>query len=83
MKNYGWLGWTLMKKKKQIQRGKWISAETVIDADNSDDLVLLANTPAQSRSLLHSLEQAARDVSLYVNSDKTEFILINMLLFSR
>ena len=34
-------------------------AETVPDADYEDDLVLLANTPAQVKSLLHSLEQVA------------------------
>ena len=40
----------------------------------ADDLVFLANTPSQLESLLHSLEQTARGIRLYVNSDKTEFM---------
>ena len=28
-------------------------------------------TPTQAESLLHSLEQAAEDIGLYVNADKT------------
>ena len=42
--------------------------------DYAADLALLANTPAQAKSLLHSLEKAARGIGLYVNSDKTEFM---------
>ena len=45
-----------------------------MDADYADDLVLLANTPTQTKSLLHSVEQATRSISLYVNLDKTEFM---------
>ena len=44
------------------------------DVDNADDLALLTNTPAQAKSLFHSLEQAARCISLHVNADKTEFM---------
>ena len=43
----------------------------------SDDIALLANTPAQSESLLHTLEQAAGDIGLHVNADKTEFMCFN------
>ena len=45
--------------------------KTITDAN---DLVLLTNTPAQTKSLLNSLEQAARGIGLYMNSDKTEFM---------
>ena len=48
-------------------------SETITDADYADDLILLANTPAQAESLQHSLKQAARGFGLYVNSDKTDF----------
>ena len=34
--------------------------ETITDADYTDDLELLANTPAQAKYLLHSLEQTER-----------------------
>ena len=42
------------------------------DADYTDDLVLLANIPAQAEYLLHSLEPAAGGIVLYMNSDKTK-----------
>ena len=38
----------------------------------TDDLVFLPNT----ESLLHSLEQAAGDIGLYVNANKTEFMYL-------
>ena len=44
----------------------------MFDADYTDDLALLADTPAQVKSLLHSLEQAARGIGLYI--DKTVFM---------
>ena len=46
-------------------------------ADYTDDLVLLANTPTQVESLLHSLEQAAGGFSLYMNMDKREYMCFN------
>ena len=42
-------------------------AETITDADDSDDLALLANTPTQTKSLLHSLKLAAEGIGSYVN----------------
>ena len=48
-----------------------------MDADYADDIVFLANTLAQSKSLLHSLEQAAGDTGLYMNANKTEYICFN------
>ena len=51
--------------------------ETMTDADYADDLVLLANTPTQAESLQKGLEQAARYISLYANSDITEFMRLN------
>ena len=43
-----------------------------MDADYADDTALLANTPTQAESLLHSLERAAAGIGLHVNTDKTE-----------
>ena len=40
----------------------------------SDDPALLANTPAQAESFLHTLEQEVSGIGLYMNSDKTEFM---------
>ena len=45
--------------------------------DYADDIALLANTLAQSQSLLHCLEQAASGIGLHVNTDKTEFMCFN------
>ena len=42
-----------------------------MDADYANDLVLLANTPAQAEFLQHRLEQTAGDIGLHVNSNKT------------
>ena len=44
------------------------------DSGYADDLILLANTPAQAKSLMHRFEQAARGIGLSVNLDKTEFM---------
>ena len=42
------------------------------DADYTDDLALLADTPAQAEYQLHSLEPAVKGIGLYVNANKTE-----------
>ena len=38
------------------------------------DLSLFANKPAQAKFLLHSLEEAAEGIGLYLNANKTELI---------
>ena len=48
-----------------------------MDADYTNDIVFLANTPIQAESLLHSLEQAAGSIGLHVNADKTEYMSFN------
>ena len=42
-------------------------AQTIKDADYADNIVLLANTPAQVKSLLHSLERVTTDIGFKVN----------------
>ena len=51
--------------------------EFISDVDYADDLPLITNGPSHAKSLLHSLGQAARGISLYVNSDKTELMCFN------
>ena len=58
-------------------RSLWYPAQTITDADYADDIVLLANTPTQAKSLLHNLEQAAGGIGLHVNADKTEYLSFN------
>ena len=41
------------------RRSKRYPAKTITDADYTDDLAILANTPNQAETLLHSLERAA------------------------
>ena len=52
-------------------------ATTITDADYADDIAILANTPDQAETLLHSLERAAANIGLYVNAHKTEYMCYN------
>ena len=38
------------------KRSRWYSAKTITDANYADVIVILANTPTQAETLLHSLE---------------------------
>ena len=59
------------------RRSKRYPAKTITDADYADDLALLANTPNQAETLLHSLERAAAGIGLHGNAHKTEYICYN------
>ena len=65
-------GIKLTKEKNRRYR-----AQTITDADYADDIALLANAPAQAEFLLHTLKQAAVDIGLHVNADKTECMWFN------
>ena len=52
-------------------------AQTITDADNTDDIALLANSLAQAESRLHSLERAVGGIGIHVNADKTEYKCFN------
>ena len=65
-------GFELTKK-----RSRRYPAKTITDADYADDIVILANTPNQAETLLHSLEWAAAGIGLYVNAHKTEYMCYN------
>ena len=54
------------------ERSRRYPAQTILDADYADDIVLRSNSPAQAESLPHSLELAAGGIGLHVNADKTE-----------
>ena len=53
------------------ERSRRYPAKRITNADNADDIVLLANAPAQTESLLQSLERAAASISLHINTHKT------------
>ena len=59
------------------ERSRKYSAKTITDTDYADDIALLANTPAQAKTLLHSLELAAAGIGLHVNAHKTEYVCFN------
>ena len=65
-------GFELPKK-----RSRRYPATTITDADYADDIAILANTPDQAETLLHSLERAAAGIGLYVNAHKTEYMCYN------
>ena len=59
------------------KRSRRYPAKTITDADYADDIAILANTPNQAKTLLHSLERAAASIGLYVNAHKTECMCYN------
>ena len=59
------------------KRGRSYPAKTITDADYADDIAILANTPDQAETLLHSLERAAAGIGLYVNAHKIEYMCYN------
>ena len=65
-------GFELTKKKSRRY-----PAKTITDADHADDRAILANTPNQAKTLLHSLERAAASIGFHVNARKTAYICYN------
>ena len=65
-------GFELIKK-----RSRRYPAKTITDADYADDIALLANAPAQTKTLLHSLKRTAAGIGLHVNAHKTEYMCFN------
>ena len=59
------------------KRSRRYPAKTITDADYADDIAILANTPNQAETLLHSLERAAAGIGLYVNAQKMEYMGYN------
>ena len=59
------------------KRSRKYPAKTITNADYADDIALLANTPNQAETLLHSLERAAAGIGLHFNAHKTEHMCFN------
>ena len=66
------LGLTLTKQKSRRHPRNMIT-----DTDYADDLAVLADTLKDATTLLHNIEKAAKQIGLYLNADKTEFICEN------
>ena len=56
------------------ERSRRYPAHAITEVDYADDILLLANTPAHTKSLRHSLERSAAGISIYVNAGKTEYM---------
>ena len=65
-------GFELTKK-----RSRMYPAKTITDAFYADDIAILANTPNQAETQLHSLERAATGIGLHVDAHKTEYMCFN------
>ena len=59
------------------ERNRRYPAQIIIEADYTNVIALIANTPTLAEFLLHSLEQAAGGIGLHVNTDKTEYMCSN------
>ena len=59
------------------KRSRRYPTKTMTDADYADNIAILANTPNQAETLLHSLEWAATGIGLHVNAHKTEYMCYN------
>ena len=52
------------------KRSRRYPAKAITDADYDDDIAILANTPNQAETLLHSLDRAAAGIGQHVNAHK-------------
>ena len=59
------------------KRSRRYPAKTITDTDYADDIAILANTPNQAETQLHSLERAAENIGLHINAHKTEYMCYN------
>ena len=78
-----WLGYVLWTSIDLIEandfmlekaKSRWYPEKTITGVDYADNLTLLTNTPAQAKSLLHGLKQAAGGIGPHVNANKTEYM---------
>ena len=65
-------GFELIKK-----RSRRYPTKTITNADYTNDIAILANTPEQAETLLHCLEWAATGIGIHVNAHKTEYMCFN------
>ena len=63
--------------KQAKERSRRYPAQTITNTDYADNMALLANTPAQVKTLIHSQEWAAAGIGLHVNTDKMKYMIFN------
>ena len=59
------------------ERSRRYPIKTITDAVYADDIAPLANAPAQSKTLIYSLERAAAGIGIHINAHKTEYMCFN------
>ena len=59
------------------KRSRKYPAKIITDADYTDDIAILANTPNKAEILLLCSEQAPIGIGLHVNEHKTEYMSFN------
>ena len=64
------LGFTL-----KPTRSRRNPAEVITDTDFADDIALLSNTLRQAEELLHRTQDAAKQIGLHINENKTSFLM--------
>ena len=69
----------LIKSERTASSWQRKEAKTITDADYTSDIGILANTPKQAETLLHSLERAATGIGFHVNAHKTEYMCNNQI----
>ena len=60
-----------------LKKASSIRYPTETDADNTDDIALLASAPTQAESPLHNMKTALGGIGHHVNGDKTENMCFN------
>ena len=59
------------------ERSRRYPTQTITNMDYADDIALLANTPVQAKTLLHSLQWTAAGIGLHINTHKMEYMCFN------
>ena len=59
------------------ERSRRYPTKTITDNDYTNDIALLANAPAQAKTLKQNLEQVAAGIGLHVNTHKMEYMCFN------
>ena len=58
----------------ELKEAEGTPQKTITDADYADDIAILANAPAQVKTLPHGLERATAGIDLCVNAHKTDYL---------
>ena len=69
------IGFTLIERRR-----KRYPAIQITDVDYADDLDIVTDKTNEAIILLHTIEKAAKEIGLSINTEKTKFISINQVI---